>query len=122
MSTAAFVEVHNQSVIAWETDGQIWMSTLERNGPPGKPQAPPGSAKGRKHPALAFNGRGILLAWTEGMGWNRGGKVAWQLYDSDLKTVDAPSGLAARGEADGVPAWSLVAAVPLSDERFLIFY
>ena len=34
-------------------------------------------AKGRKHPVVAGNARGeTILAWTEGVGWNRGGSVA----------------------------------------------
>jgi hypothetical protein len=122
MTTAAFVDVHNQSLIAWETEGQIWLSTLARTaGPPGTPKAAPGTAKKRKHPALAFNGRDVLLAWTEGMGWNKGGKLAWQVYDSDLNAVSEPR-FAASGQADGVPVWSLIAAVPLGGDRFAIFY
>jgi len=33
-------------------------------------------------PALAVNARGeMILAWTEGTGWQRGGALAWQVYD-----------------------------------------
>jgi hypothetical protein len=127
MTTAAFVDVHNQSLIAWETEGQIWLTTLARGGGQpgakavGEPTTAPGKAKNRKHPALAVNGRNILLAWTEGMGWNKGGKLAWQVYDFDLKAINEPR-FAASGQADGVPVWSLISAVSLGNERFAIFY
>lgn len=122
MSSAAFVDVHNESLIAWETEGQIWLTAVGHGrGKPGEPRAAPGQPQTRKHPALAFNGRDVLLAWTEGMGWNKGGKVAWQVYDARPQPINEPRFLAS-GQADGVPVWSLIAAVPLANDRFLIFY
>jgi hypothetical protein len=122
MTSAAFVDVHNESLIAWETEGQIWLTAVGHGrGQPGKPSAAPGSGQKRKHPALAFNGRDVLLAWTEGMGWNRGGKVAWQVYDAKLNPIHEPRFLSS-GQADGVPTWSLITAVALGDDRFAIFY
>jgi hypothetical protein len=66
---------------------------------------------------VAVNDKGeMLLAWTEGMGWNRGGSVAWQVYDRE------GSPTAERGHAAGVPVWSLVAAFVRPDGRFVIVY
>jgi hypothetical protein len=40
------------------------------------------SVPGAKHPALATNSRGeTLVVWTEGTGWQRGGDLAWQVFD-----------------------------------------
>ena len=39
------------------------------------------------------------------MGWDRGGAVAWQVYDASGKPIDAATGL-----KFGVPKWSLIAA------------
>ena len=72
---------------------------------------------GRKHPALAGNARGeTILAWTEGTGWNKGGSLAWQVYDKDGKPT------AEHGRAAGVPTWSLVAVFARPDGGFTILY
>ena len=56
----------------------------------------PGKAAKRKHPAVAVNSRGeVLLAWTESMGWEKGGAVAWQVYDAQHKPI-----IYARGRLD----------------------
>jgi hypothetical protein len=122
MSTAAFAHMSNEDVIAWETDGQVWLASVgHASGQIGKPRAASGPGQKRKHPVLAFNGREVLLAWTEGMGWNRGGNLAWQVYDLKLNPINEPQFLSA-GQAKGVPTWSLLTAVPLGDSRFAIFY
>ena len=83
MSSEALVEGPNGVQAAWETQGQVKFARVEpatvKLSPP---VAAPGAGKGRKHPVLAVNARGeTLFAWTEGTGWNRGGSLAWQLYD-----------------------------------------
>ena len=108
MSTMALVEGPNGVVAAWETDGQIYFASA-RPGTPGftNPKAAPGDGKGRKHPALATNARGdVLLAWTEGTGWEQGGALAWQVYDKKGK----PIGDSGRVEG-GIPVWGLPTAV-----------
>ena len=57
----------------------------------------------------------LLIAWTEGMGWQRGGALAWQLIDADSKTIGEPHTPA------GVPAWSF-GAVGTKLSGFVIFY
>ena len=71
----------------------------------------------RKHPAIAANGRGeTLFVWTEGTGWKKGGSLAWQLYDVQGKPIGG------RGEAPGIPVWSLAAVVAEKDGGFTIVY
>jgi len=50
------------------------------------------------------------------LGWDRGGSVAWQVFDKD----DKPTG--ASGRADGVPTWSLVAAFARPGGGFTVVY
>lgn len=77
----------------------------------------PGDARDRKHPVVATNKQGqILLAWTEGMGWERGGSVAWQVFDKGGRPTSE------KGRAAGVPVWSLVAAFARADGGFTIVY
>jgi hypothetical protein len=57
-----------------------------------------------------------LLVWTEGTGWQKGGSLAWQMYD--------PSGQAtpSKGQHDGIPAWSFAAVMAGKDNGFSILY
>jgi hypothetical protein len=116
MSTFAFAEGGGAVVAAWETDGQVYWIRADGAGND-RPVAAPGSSGGRKHPSIARNEEGeTLLAWAEGMGWSRGGSLAWQVFDHN----GAPRGDA--GRADGVPAWSLVAAFANRDGTFGVIY
>jgi hypothetical protein len=58
----------------------------------------------------------VLLVWTEGTGWQRGGRLAWQSYDAQGR----PLGL--HGEADGVPVWSFAATAALPNGDFLVLH
>jgi len=103
---------------AWETGGQVYWARLDCEGhSASEPVAAPGDGKGRKHPRLAVNQNGeILLVWTEGTGWQKGGSLAWQMYD--------PSGrpTAIRGQQPGIPTWSFAAAIARKDNGFSILY
>jgi hypothetical protein len=58
----------------------------------------------------------MLLAWTEGTGWQRGGALAWQVFDKSGKPTSA------RGRvADAIPVWGLPTAVA-SDHGFIIVH
>jgi hypothetical protein len=81
------------------------------------PVGAPGEARDRKYPSVAGNSRGeTLMAWAEGMKWSKGGSLAWQVFDRNGE----PEGDA--GHADGVPAWSLVAAFTGPGGRFTVVY
>ena len=117
MSSAALTEGKNRVLAAWETANQVYFAKVDpKTIRVSKPIAPPGSAK-RKHPIAVANGKGeTLFAWTEGTGWAKGGTVAWRLYD------EAGNPTSEKGQADGVPAWSLVTAFSKSDGDFVIVY
>ncbi len=118
MSSASFANGANGLLAAWETEGQVYFAALNPSKQqPLSPIAATGAAGKRKHPAIAANARGeTLLVWTEGTGWKKGGSFAWQLYDTQGKPVGE------KGEAAGIPAWSLAAAVAEKDGGFTIIY
>jgi len=119
MSSQAFAEGDSRVYTAWDTKGQIYFNII----PAGKrtlsdPSPAPGKANGRKHPSLAINNKGeLLLVWTEGTGWQRGGALGWQVYDGLLRPISE------RGRvADAIPVWGLPSAVANGDGTFTIFY
>lgn len=118
MSSFALAEGGPGVLAAWETAGQVYFARLDpATGKPSPRRAAPGAGSNRKHPVVAANPRGeTILAWTEGMGWNRGGSVAWQVFDRDGRPT------AERGHADGVPTWSLVAVFTRADGGFTVVY
>jgi hypothetical protein len=114
MSSMDFAEGPNLVAAAWETGGQVyWSRIVGRN--ISDPVGAPGEGKGRKHPRLAVNAKGeVLLVWTEGTGWQKGGSFAYQIYDGAGRPI---------GEAKqfpGIPTWSFAAAVAASDNGFSI--
>jgi hypothetical protein len=117
MSSFFLAEGKPGVLAAWETKEQVYFTMLGEAGKPGRLVAAPGEGKRRKHPVLAVNTDGeTLLAWTEGMAWNQGGALAWQVYDKDGRPT------AEHGRARGVPVWSLVAAFARPDGGFTIVY
>jgi hypothetical protein len=78
--------------------------------------SPSGTTR-RRLPSVASNAQGdVLLAWAEGTGWQRGGAVAWQLFDADNQPGE-------KGRlAESVPVWGLVSAVARADGSFVIFH
>jgi len=103
---------------AWETEKQAYYGRVDpATGKLSTPVAAPGTGENRKHPAVAGNAQGeTLFAWTEGMGWNQGGTLGWQLYDKSGKPA------AERGKIPGVPVWSLIAAFARPDGGFTLVY
>jgi hypothetical protein len=118
MSAAAFAESGSGVLAAWETKGQVYYTRIDpQTGKRAQPVGAPGSSRGRKYPAVAGNAKGeTILVWTEGMGWNRGGSLAWQVYDQTGKPTSE------KGTADGVPTWSLVAVFARPDGGFTVIY
>ena len=118
MSSAALAETPRGVLAAWETNSQVYFARI------GfiisdlvKPIGAPGVGVRRKHPAVAGNAAGeTILAWTEGMGWNRGGSVVWQVFDQHGEPTQD------KGRADGVPTWSLVSAFARPDGGFTVIY
>ena len=118
MSTEAFTEGASGVFTAWETKGQIYMGRIDSaSGHVSDVTAAPGDGRTRKHPALAVgNGGDVLLAWTDGTAWNKGGTAAWQVFGADARPIgDA-------GRAADVPVWGLVAAYPRPAGGFTVVY
>ena len=119
MSSISLAEAGNGVVAAWETDGQVKLARIET-----EPQtvsavtSPPGPAKGRKHPAVAVNARGeVILVWTEGTGWQKGGALAWQVFNASGRPTEE------KGRIEGgVPVWGLATVVARPDGGFLIVH
>jgi hypothetical protein len=119
MSSETLVEGPDGILAAWETSGQVYWGKVDAgSGRVPQPVAAPGAGGGRKHPALAVNARGeILLAWAEGTGWQRGGTLAWQLFDR------SGSPMGERGRLPGgIPVWGLPTSVARPDGGFTILH
>jgi hypothetical protein len=118
MSSFALGETPAGVLAAWETEGQVYYARIDpKTGKGAEPVAAPGGSRERKHPVVAGNARKeTILVWTEGTGWERGGAVAWQVFDRDGKPT------AERGRTDGVPVWSLAAVFVRPDGGFTILY
>lgn len=118
MSSTSFTRTGVSVLAAWETAGQIYWSLLGPEGQrPSPPVAPPAVGKNPKHPIVVGNSRGeVLLVWTEGTGWAKGGDVASQRYDSAGKPIGE------RGHVTGLPTWSMAAAAATPADGFVIVY
>jgi hypothetical protein len=108
MSSAALLKSQDGVLAAWEMERQI--AFLE-----GEDMiTPPGNGK-RKHPSLAENSSGtILLAWAENTGWERGGSLAWQLFKDKRPIAEIQ-------RAEGIPVWSMPAAVAVGEQFYIIY-
>ncbi len=119
MSTAAFAASGETVLACWETEEQIYATLLTPNAD--KPQGPlpmPGAGGHRKHPASAISANGnYLVAWTEGTGWNKGGSVAWQAFNSEGRALQGTA-----GRAEGLPVWGVPAVIALPDGSFRVIF
>ena len=118
MSSFSMVGGRAHVIAAWETAGAVSFATIDRQtGGRGAITTPPGASGQRKHPAVAANLKGeLLLAWTDGVAWQKGGAVEWRVFDTNGRPT------AVTGRRDGVPMWSLVAAFARPDNSFVIVY
>ena len=116
MSSASLAGVGPVTWGTWETAGRVYFAHFSDR--EGKPKARAvGPPQGAKHPRLAVNSRGeTLIVWTEGTGWQRGGALAWQVFDADGEPT------AEQGRRDGLPAWSYATAYAQPDGRFVILH
>ena len=108
----------NELLAAWETQGQVYFTSIGAKAEESILPIPATGIDGKsKHPAIAANERGdTILVWTEGTGWKKGGSLAWQLYDSHGKAVGK------KGEVPGIPVWSFAAVFAEQDGSFTVIY
>jgi hypothetical protein len=116
MSTFSLTPRGRGAVAAWETNGQVFFSEI--NPGTGGFSIPKAAQEGtnQKHPSVSFNSSDeIILVWTEGTGWQKGGALVWQVYKDGEPTQ-------ARGRLErGIPVWGLPSAVA-TEKGFIIFH
>ena len=115
MSSAWLSETDGSVLAAAETHGRVFFIQVDRkDGRTSSPICPEAKAK---YPVALGNARGeVLLVWAENTAWDKGGDVAWQVYDSRGEPT------AEKGRAEGLPAWSLPTAFTGQDGSFTIVY
>lgn len=117
MSTCSFAAGPQGVLTAWETKEQVFFAIL-RDGETARPIAAPGTGNNRKHPVIAANAAGrIILAWTEETAWQRGGSVAYQVFDPQGRPIAGQA-----GKVRGLPAWGLAATFVRKDGTFVVVY
>ena len=118
MSTAAFAQGDHKVFAAWEAAGQVFLGAIDPSGRVTNTVPMPGDVRSRKHPAVATNSKGdVIVAWTEGTAWEKGGSVAWHVFDREGKSVEG-----ARGSAEGLPAWGTPTVFTRSDGTFVVMF
>jgi hypothetical protein len=118
MSSESLVESGSDILAAWETKGQVSFVRIDsRTLEPSPPSSPPGGGN-RKHPAVASNAQGeTILVWAEDTGWQRGGSLAWRVFDRSGQATRE------RGRLDGgIPIWGLATVVARPDGGFTIIH
>jgi hypothetical protein len=117
MSSATITESKAGILAAWETAAQVHCAIIDPKALTARKRLTPEGMTKRKHPVAVGNDRGeVLLAWTEGTGWQKGGSVAWQVFDA------AGQPTSEKGRTNGVPAWSLASAYAKADGSFVVVY
>jgi hypothetical protein len=118
MTTADLAQAANGVLASWETAGEVYFAEVNpANYQLSPAQSAPGQADDRKHPAVAANAGGkIVMAWTEGTAWMKGGSLAWQVFDRQGKPI-GPG-----GHAPNVPVWDRPSAFASLDGEFTIIY
>jgi hypothetical protein len=119
MSSESFAEGRSGVLAAWETKNEVFFAPVDpATRKDAAPVSPPGGRGNRKLPALAVNARGeTILVWAEGTGWQKGGSLAWQIFDPS----ERPIGGQGRIE-NGVPVWGLPTVVARPDGGFTIIH
>jgi hypothetical protein len=120
MSTHALVQGSKSLMGAWERDGQVYFAPIfaDRSEPGPEATAVAGDTKNRKHPSIATSRTAagpLLIAWTEGTGWEKGGALAWECLDRNGARISS-------GRRMGVPVWGSVGTIAEADGSFTILY
>lgn len=110
MSSQSIAVGKNGFLMAWESDGKIYFSNKE-----GSSMAVPGRGA-KKHPVIVENKSGnMLVVWTEGTGWNKGGSLCWQVVSSGGMPKSRVEKI-----SNGVKVWSVVSAFVDGDKFYIV--
>lgn len=118
MSSASLSSAPDGVLAAWETGSQVKFGRIDPVTSRVEALVPSLPGTKRKHPLAVANRRGeVLFVWAEGTGWAKGGSLAWQVYAADGSLTER------RGRIEnGIPVWSVPAAVALPDGTFAILH
>jgi hypothetical protein len=117
MSTAAFTQSSKGTVAAWEAQERVQFGVVGA----GKVTSPRNEGR-QRFPAVAVSGKGeVLVAWAEGTGWNKGGTVAWEVFEGmgDGSYQPREKG---KGEGKELAVWSFAAVFARGDGTFVVMY
>lgn len=120
MSSMSLFELSNRMLIGWETNKQVRFTTIAKGTVDTETIVSLGGmAMGGKHPVFAASSdEKVLIAWTEGTGWGKGGGVAWQEFSSLIRPVSMIDRL-----PEAVSVWSFVASYYDRDTKtFYVVY
>jgi hypothetical protein len=117
MTSYGLVQTRLGTFFAWENKGLVQLARTAA-GKIVAPVSPSGEGHDRKFPSVAANSKGeILLAWTEGSHYRKGGDLAWQVFDKNGNPTEE------KGTAKGViRAAAMPAAYSNPDGTFVILY
>lgn len=113
MTTAAWLPTSKGANAIWITEFKIntFGQDLE-----GTNLSPTSGKAMQNHPRLARNTAGeMLLLWTEGSMWGKGGELVTQQISVNGKPLGAP-------QKQPLPTWSYGACAALPDGRFAVIY
>jgi hypothetical protein len=117
MSSASFASAGSRLFVTGESSNRVWFASLDTRSAKAGPAVFPDDDKPGKHPSIAVASNGeLLMAWAEGSGWARGGRLGWQLFDTGGK----PGRIG--DSKPNIPTWSFPAVVARGDGSFLILY
>jgi hypothetical protein len=121
LSTTRLGWAGGSPVAVWLSEGRIRLGQMgQTDRTNGGDRVRAVSEPGRKanHPVLVpLGGSGsLLVAWTEGTAWQRGGDLAWRTVGSDA-SQDSPV-----QRLPGVPVWGSVTAWRESDGHVTVLY
>ena len=105
MSSMSLTSGAEGVLLGWETAGQVSFGVVDA-GVSVQRRVQLSELRGAKHPALVTREASgeTLAVWTQGTGWQRGGSLAWQVYDKAGRPT------AEKGRAEGLPVWDYAAA------------
>jgi hypothetical protein len=115
MSSAFLSPAEKGAMAAWETDGQIFYTTVDPiTMSVGKIESLPTKTK-KRHPSVTKNSEGeTLVTWSEGTGWARGGTAYWRATNN--------KGGVNEGHGEELPVWGMVTGYAKPNGDFVVIY